>query len=277
MCVYTLTIFYRDRDLPWTYNRVKKAPVETPPPASAASTPLPSPVLFESEDSLLLEAQPTSEQEIETQPPAVPTVTDGQTPPPAPAQAEVAQTPPPAAATPTPPLAGARAFHCASRVEIKFDRKKLHFYYMVSGADAQTPPPAAATPTPPLAPAQEEVAQTPPPATATPTPPLAPAKEEDAPTPPLAPAKEEDAPIPPRKKRRIPRLCPVPECAGKQFANIWNHIFQYHKREGTYTGKFNCTQCKGLVGTSQGVSTGQASTHKVAKQFAVLYFIQTSS
>ena len=34
------------------------------------------------------------------------------------------------------------------------------------------------------------------------------------------------------------RLCPVPGC-NKSVKRLWNHLFQFHKKEGKYTGK--CT------------------------------------
>ena len=45
---------------------------------------------------------------------------------------------------------------------------------------------------------------------------------------------------PPRCIRRITRPCPIPECKGAHFKNMWNHIFQTHKSKGNYTGKVSC-------------------------------------
>ena len=39
------------------------------------------------------------------------------------------------------------------------------------------------------------------------------------------------------KIRRVRRPCPIPECKGALVKNMWNHIFQTHKKQGRYTSK----------------------------------------
>lgn len=46
-----------------------------------------------------------------------------------------------------------------------------------------------------------------------------------------------------KKAKRIPRPCPVPECAGKVYSNIWNHIHQFHGSKGSFTGEFLHMHC----------------------------------
>ena len=36
------------------------------------------------------------------------------------------------------------------------------------------------------------------------------------------------------------QICPVPGCE-KRVRRVWNHVFEYHRRKGTYSGKFTCT------------------------------------
>ena len=53
--------------------------------------------------------------------------------------------------------------------------------------------------------------------------------------------KEGDIFTPPlRKAKATQNLCPVPNC-GKRERRLWNHLFKYHKRKGTHTGKFTYT------------------------------------
>ena len=58
-----------------------------------------------------------------------------------------------------------------------------------------------------------------------------PTKQEkmSPPPPPVAPAP---------KKGRQKRPCPIPECKGAVHANIWNHLFQTHRKQGKYSSKF---------------------------------------
>ena len=42
-----------------------------------------------------------------------------------------------------------------------------------------------------------------------------------------------------RTVRRVRRPCPIPECKGALFKNMWNHIFQTHKKQGRYTSKLS--------------------------------------
>ncbi len=59
---------------------------------------------------------------------------------------------------------------------------------------------------------------------------------------------EERAKPRPRQQtfRRVRRPCPIPECKGASFSNMWNHIFQTHRKRGGYTRK-QC--CEGVLTT----------------------------
>ena len=41
-----------------------------------------------------------------------------------------------------------------------------------------------------------------------------------------------------KRAPRIKRPCPVPECQGAMYTNIWNHLFQTHKAQNKYSGKY---------------------------------------
>ena len=45
----------------------------------------------------------------------------------------------------------------------------------------------------------------------------------------------EKDPLPVPQTQNRASICPVPGC-GKSVIRLWNHIFQFHKKEGSYTG-----------------------------------------